>query len=998
MLLTPQTNRNPLRRERSMLALLLLLAGLLVLALWLFGGPGTARKAGPDLIACNAERIQGNHFVQNDYRFDGGEWQSREQARSGRFSLRLPQQSTPAFGFGIDLEGIQAGEVYEVTIWRYGDPQGGGRLAVQGKEPQGFYLETGEAVRTDDDGWSSLQLRFHIPFESSPSLLEVYVYSDGTLPVFFDDLQIEKVDLWEAQAFQPSQLYLEVGSRAMERLSTKRDEALRTGLLQTNNEDWVEGRILEDGAEIPVKLRLKGDWLDHLRGNKWSFRVKTKDPFAWRRLKVFSLHTPAARFHLHEWLLHQWWRQEDVLTPRYDFVELILNGESLGIYAFEEHFEKELLESQERREGPIVRLAEDGFWAGMARQLSHHGFIRPGSGHSAQAPANAPVEAFNQDDLAIDTTLAGPLRQAQRLLQQFRDGTYPPAEIFDLDRLAAYYAISDLLNAYHGVVWHNQRFYYNPINGRLEPIGFDGFGDHVPARYDFLLEGALHPQQRRTESLYGLLLQDTSFVAKYVAALERLSRDSYWEQFWQEQEEAWTARLSWVQLEFPDYQPGIEEIRKEIAFVRSHLLPFAENSLRTYAAGGDLLLVANSHSIPIRLLGAGNTAGFMSVTLDEPIYLPGQPPRKLWSRWERDSVIFPLAPIHFIDQQALVDQATPHFERVQVPRATNYLFFQVPGLDTILSTVIRRLPPPDGLATVQTFRTASEPEGFPAFHWEGQVIRIPAGRHQLDRDLIIGKDQELWIQAGAELDLLDGSAIISYGPVKAEGEEGLPILVTSSDRTGQGLQVLEADNASVLKRVIFQQLRALDRRDWRLTGAVTFYASSAELTDCLFQDMASEDALNMVRCEFRMEGCHIRRTASDGLDADFCKGVIKNSVFEDTTNDGLDFSGSIITVEQCVMQRNGDKGVSVGEESDVTVVGSEVTDAPIGLAAKDLSVLYVRDLELRNCGVGFAAFQKKSEYGPARIIVERLREENNERLYQIATGSRLQLEDRIINN
>ena len=998
MLLTPQTDRNPLRRERRTLTLLLLVAGLLVLSLWLVRDPELVRSAGPDLIGCDAERIQGNHFVQGDYRFDGGDLQSREQAHSGRFSLKLPEQSTAAFGFGITLDGIQPGEVYELSVWRFEDIGGSGRLAVQGKEPQGFYLETSAVADTDDSGWSLLQIRFHVPFETPPSLLEVYVYSDGSSPIYFDDLQIEKVDLWEASAFQPSQVYLEIGSRAMAQLSAKREEALQTGLLQSAEDDWVEGQIVENGEEIPIKLRLKGDWLDHLRGNKWSFRIKTKDPFAWRRLKVFSLHTPAARFHLHEWLLHQWWQQEDVLSTRYDFVELILNGESLGIYAYEEHFEKELLESQERREGPIVRLAEDGFWAGMARQLEHHGFIRPGSGHSAQLPANAPVEAFNQADLALDSTLSGQLEQAQLLLQQFRDGLRSPGEIFDLDRLASYYAVCDLLNAYHGVVWHNQRFYYNPINGRLEPIGFDGFSDHMPARYDFLLEGALHPEKRRTESLYGLLLQDTSFVAKYISALERMSQDGYWEQFWQEQEEGWTARLSWLQLEFPEYQPTIDEIRTEIAFVRSHLLPFAENCLQTYAGGGDQLLVRNTHTLPLRLLGAGRTSSFMSVPLDESVDLPGQPPRKLWSRWERDSIVYPLAPIRFVDQQALAEQAVPHFEAIRVPREANFLFFQVPGLDTILSAAIRRLPRPDGLATAQSFRQASEPESFPSFEWDQSVVRIPAGKHQLTRDLIIGSGQQLLIQAGAELDLVDNAAIISYGSVRAEGIDDRPVIIGSSDRSGQGLQVLEASRSSSLHRVIFQNLNTLNRRNWHLTGAVTFYESSVEISDCLFQDMASEDALNLVRSEFRLTGCHIRRTASDGLDADFCKGTIKNSVFEDTTNDGLDFSGSIVTVENSTMQRNGDKGVSVGEASDVTVVGSIVADAPIGLAAKDLSMLYVRDLELRNCTVGFAAFQKKSEYGPARILVEQLREENNERLYQIAAGSRLQLEDRIINN
>ena len=38
------------------------------------------------------------------------------------------------------------------------------------------------------------------------------------------------------------------------------------------------------------------------------------------------------------------------------------NGKNLGIYAWEEHFTKQLIESQNKREGPILRFYEDVLW------------------------------------------------------------------------------------------------------------------------------------------------------------------------------------------------------------------------------------------------------------------------------------------------------------------------------------------------------------------------------------------------------------------------------------------------------------------------------------------------------------------------------------------------------------------------------------------------------------------------------------------------------------
>ena len=121
-----------------------------------------------------------------------------------------------------------------------------------------------------------------------------------------------------------------------------------------------------------------------------------------------------------------------------------------------------------------------------------------------------------------------------------------------------------------------------------------------------------------------------------------------------------------------------------------------------------------------------------------------------------------------------------------------------------------------------------------------------------------------------------------------------------------------------------------------------------------------------------------------------------NSRFENTTNDGVDFSGSIVTIDQCQFRNCGDKGISVGEASDVSVFNTNIKDCPIALASKDLSVVLVRDVALIDCLQGFVAFQKKPEFGPARILVERYRAEGVDRLYEIAPGSRLQLEQQII--
>jgi len=75
-------------------------------------------------------------------------------------------------------------------------------------------------------------------------------------------------------------------------------------------------------------------------------------------MRRFSLQKPAMRNYLNEWCFLEHLRSEDVPAPRYTFINFAFNGEDWGVYAVEESFSKELLESQHRLEGPIVKLDE----------------------------------------------------------------------------------------------------------------------------------------------------------------------------------------------------------------------------------------------------------------------------------------------------------------------------------------------------------------------------------------------------------------------------------------------------------------------------------------------------------------------------------------------------------------------------------------------------------------------------------------------------------------
>ena len=89
-----------------------------------------------------------------------------------------------------------------------------------------------------------------------------------------------------------------------------------------------------------------------------SLKIKMKKKDSLFGMKRFSIQNPEERLYEGAIIFFEALRREGVLTPRYFFTDLTVNGKNIGIMAVEEHFSKELLESQGRKEGVILKYDE----------------------------------------------------------------------------------------------------------------------------------------------------------------------------------------------------------------------------------------------------------------------------------------------------------------------------------------------------------------------------------------------------------------------------------------------------------------------------------------------------------------------------------------------------------------------------------------------------------------------------------------------------------------
>jgi hypothetical protein len=238
---------------------------------------------------------------------------------------------------------------------------------------------------------------------------------------------------------------------------------------------------------------------------------------------------------------------------------------------------------------------------------------------------------------------------------------------------------------------------------------------------------------------------------------------------------------------------------------------------------------------------------------------------------------------------------------------------------------------------------------------------------------------------------MHGAKILSYSAVEFIGSKEQPIIISSGRKSGQGMVVMEAKDRSIIQHTIFDGLSNPMSGGWALTGAVTFYESPVKLTNVKFSNIQSEDGLNIIRSKFLIENVVFRGMQSDALDLDFSNGVINNASFLNCGNDGLDASGSEIKIGDIFLSGIGDKAISVGEKSHVFVDKLDGENSRIIVASKDQSEVFIKSAKIRNSQIGFAAFQKKEEFGPGSIEVKILESKNIKTLFLVEEGSSLKI-------
>lgn len=154
-----------------------------------------------------------------------------------------------------------------------------------------------------------------------------------------------------------------------------------------------------------------------------------------------------------------------------------------------------------------------------------------------------------------------------------------------------------------------------------------------------------------------------------------------------------------------------------------------------------------------------------------------------------------------------------------------------------------------------------------------------------------------------------------------------------------------------------------------LTGCLTFY--NIEFTNVKIEatNQVCEDAVNLINAKGSINSIEISNSVSDGLDIDFSNVYVGNITIKNSSNDCLDLSGGQYVIGNIDLEGCNDKGVSIGETSNVQIQNINIEETYIGIAVKDSSLLDLGDASIDTSNYCFAAYRKKQEFGPSYLSI-----------------------------
>ena len=722
----------------------------------------------------------------------------------------------------------------------------------------------------------------------------------------------------------------------------------------------VSININHENSEYKADLRLKGDRDIHFREReKSSYKIELNNNETILGMNKFSLMKPRARNYIHEWIYHQLMAEGNLIKLNYSFINLKINGESQGLYVIEEGFDKILIERNKRRNGPIYSIREE--WAYEINNRDNK---------------KISFQVYNKKYWLNDNNIQLTL-YANKLLQDFFNKKINLKDVFDEDKWAWFMAISDLNYYAHGNDIKSVKFYFNPLSKKFEPIPFDGHRIVVD-----LNENIIGWQNyRNSKPSFELAISclenyetcpnpftkffffntdgklNDSFFEKYRKNIEKITSKKFLNNFFDRNSKEIFKFNSKIYSDYfyvdntYYYGPGLYYFDKKEIFRRAERLR------------------SKIKLIPSNILIS---------QIENKIYL------KNWNIsndtiFNNNNLI--LKNINCLDSETN-KQVIIKFNK-KIEKFENIFSFKNISVKCIDANVYDLITKKQFNIKIDLLKKKyvskkkfKSDDYLNYFNIQKQNLILKKDSTIINKNIFIPEGYTVLIKSDQKLTIIDNAFIISESSFDIDGEDTefkKPIIIGGlPNNFGGGIFIKNSKEISNFKNVIFRNLNGnIDYipEGYAVYGAINIYNSIVNIENFLFENIESEDAINIISSTLIINNGKFNNIKSDAIDIDYGNGIIKKLQIKNVLNDGIDFSESRVDVSDIEFYNVGDKAISAGENSNIKIRNLDISKSYIGIASKDGSKVIVENIKNDNVKIPYAAYKKKKEYGNPNLIV-----------------------------
>ena len=717
---------------------------------------------------------------------------------------------------------------------------------------------------------------------------------------------------------------------------------------------FIEGSalIVNNNNKFKSDIRLKGDRRIHFedRSNS-SYRIDIKDNEVFNGMSKFSIQKPRIRNYLNEWVFHEMLGEGGLVKLKYDFYDFYLNGKFLGYYNLEESFGKVLLERNKRRNGPIFSLFENLEKFNLT--ISQNKF-----------------EVYNKKywEKKENLTIT---KSAVKKLNNFLEGKLEIEEVFDLEKWAWFFAVTDLTYTYHGTLLKSVKFYYNPINGKFEPIGFDGhrqtpnYSEHLLDLFNNIdrtnFSIAKNKETNRVNFVSTIEREfffkgeeiNYQFYNKYIESINKISSQEFLNNFFKNREKKIKKINSGIYSD--EYIFDYDTERKSgigiYHFSKKEIYRRAKSLLDMFSLKNDALFIEEDEKKLIFNNYSYNNIFLINAKIlcDNNINIP----------------------------KLKIDKKIVYLEKSEKFNHTcNEIYF-----DNAISGNNVRFKINKYNSSEKKI-TSNKKNFLKYFYLEDKKIKLRNNSTIIDQNIYIPKGYEVIVTPGQKILLNNNAFVFSNSNWIVGGSKKKTFIGGSSKNYGGGLIIYDNNKESRfincefkylngLKFKVSQDLAPNDFFNERLIyGSINFFQTNVSIKDSLFENINSEDGLNIISSTYNVTDSFFIKTKHDAIDIDFSDGKIINLSFKNIGNDAVDFSGSTSELSSLNFENIVDKAISVGENSILNISDINVKNSLVGIASKDGSNTYANNVNFTNVDYPFAAYQKKKAYDSGKLIID----------------------------